>query len=175
MRMAKLGTDPTLHLVQLCRTTRLCAPNPARLQDRNTQQSLMGCSWTVEPLADSTAVHRLVTMRALTSYRQTTVRARAPYRDALSCVVAVGNEEPYQSQRYGISSTFGATFGARRRYLSMSLGFAVPARSRRKSSAARREPTFSATAAAMNWLSDTPSAAANSAAAFFTDVGSFNG
>src|ERR1700744_1454056 len=94
---------------------------------------------------------------------------------SLSCVVADGNEQPYQSQRYGMSSTFGATFGARRRYLSMSLGFAVPARSRRKSSAARREPTFSATAAAMNWLSDTPSAAANSAAAFFTDVGSFNG
>ena len=46
----------------------------------------------------------------------------------------------------------------------MSLGFAVPARSRRKSSAARREPTFSATAAAMNWLSGTPSVAADSAA-----------
>src|SRR5271169_4787656 len=74
-----------------------------------------------------------------------------------------------------MSSSFGATFGARRRYLSMSLDFAVPARSRRKSSAARKEPTFSATAAAINWLSDTPSLAANSAAAFFTDVGSFNG
>jgi hypothetical protein len=72
---------------------------------------------------------------------------------------------PYQSQPYGISSAFGATFGARRKYLSMSLGFAVPARSRRKSSAARREPTFSATAAAMDWLNDTPSVAANSAAA----------
>ena len=34
---------------------------------------------------------------------------------------------------------------------------------------------LSAAAAAMNWLSDTPSVAANSAAAFFTDVGSFNG
>jgi hypothetical protein len=50
---------------------------------------------------------------------------------------------------YGMSSAFGATFGARRKYLSMSLGFADPARSRRKSSAARKEPTFSATAAAM--------------------------
>jgi len=46
-----------------------------------------------------------------------------------------------------MSSAFGATFGARRKYLSMSLGFADPARSRRKSSAARKEPTFSATAA----------------------------
>src|ERR1700722_6921271 len=80
-----------------------------------------------------------------------------------------------QSQSYGMSSAFGAIFGARRRYLSMSFGFAVPARSRRKSSAARKEPTFSATAAAMNWFNDTPSVAANSAAAFFTDVGSFNG
>jgi argininosuccinate lyase len=75
----------------------------------------------------------------------------------------------------GMSSASGATFGARRKYLSMSLGFADPARSRRKSSAARKEPTFSATAAAMNWFNDTPSVAANSAAAFFTDVGSFNG
>src|ERR1700721_2286480 len=75
----------------------------------------------------------------------------------------------------GMSSASGATLGARRKYLSMSLGFADPARSRRKSSAARKEPTFSATAAAMNWFNDTPSVAANSAAAFFTDVGSFNG
>jgi hypothetical protein len=57
----------------------------------------------------------------------------------------------------------------------MSLGFAVPARSRKKSFAARKEPTFSATAAAMDWFNDTPSEAANSAAAFFTYVGSFNG
>src|ERR1700721_1120668 len=78
-------------------------------------------------------------------------------------------------QPYGMSSAFGTTFGARRRYLSISFGFAVPARARRKSSAARKEPTFSATAAAMNWFNDTPSVAANSAAAFFTDVGSFNG
>jgi hypothetical protein len=47
-----------------------------------------------------------------------------------------------------MSSASGATFGARRKYLSMSLGFADPARSRRKSSAARKEPTFSATAIA---------------------------
>jgi hypothetical protein len=70
---------------------------------------------------------------------------------------------------------FGATFGARRKYLSISFGFAVPTRSRKKSSAARKEPTFSATAAAMNWFSDTPSWAANSAATFFTEAGSFNG
>jgi hypothetical protein len=30
-------------------------------------------------------------------------------------------------------------------------------------------------AAAMNWFNDTPSAVANSTAAFLTDVGSFNG
>ena len=77
------------------------------------------------------------------------------------------------SAPYGTSSEFGATFGTRRKYLSMSFGFVVPARSRRKSSAARKEPTFSATA--MNWFNDTQSVAANSAAAFFTDVGSFNG
>jgi hypothetical protein len=46
---------------------------------------------------------------------------------------------------------------------------------REKSSTARKEPTFSATAAAMKWVNDTPSVAANSAAAFFTDVVSFNG
>ena len=31
------------------------------------------------------------------------------------------------------------------------------------------------TAAAVNWFNDTPSEAANSAAAFFTDLGNFNG
>lgn len=45
----------------------------------------------------------------------------------------------------------------------------------RRSRAVRKDPTFSATAAAMNWFNDTPSVAASSAAAFFTDVGSFNG
>jgi hypothetical protein len=37
------------------------------------------------------------------------------------------------------------------------------------------EPAFSVAAAATNWFNDTPTVAANSAAAFFTDVGSFNG
>lgn len=57
----------------------------------------------------------------------------------------------------------------------MSFGFADPSRSRKNSRAVRRHPTFSATAAAMNWLSETPSLAANSAAAFLTEVGSFKG
>lgn len=77
-----------------------------------------------------------------------------------------------QSRPYGISSASGATSGTQRRYLNIWLGLAVPARSHKKPSAARNEPTFSATAAAMTWFSDTPSVAANSATAFFTDMGS---
>jgi hypothetical protein len=58
---------------------------------------------------------------------------------ALATLSAVGlcvSAARHESRPYGTSSAFGATFGARRKYLSMSLGFADPARSRRKSSAA---------------------------------------
>ena len=76
---------------------------------------------------------------------------------------------------YRRSVSAGCSRPALRRNLRRSFGFALPARRSRNSRAVSITPTFSATATAMNWLSETPSAFANLAAAALTDVGSFSG
>jgi len=65
--------------------------------------------------------------------------------------------------------------GAPRRKLSKSSGLASAARRRRNSLAVSRLPTFSATAAARNWLREAPSSLARRAAAALTELGSFSG
>ena len=73
------------------------------------------------------------------------------------CTFAFGNQEALDDVEYAAAFLDIAPmecrprsvqpFGARRKYLSMSFGFAVPGHSRGKRA---RNPTFSATAAAMN-------------------------
>jgi len=50
-----------------------------------------------------------------------------------------------------------------------------PARLRKNSAAVSTAPTFCATAAAIHWLSDTPSSLASRAAAALTEAGSLRG
>jgi hypothetical protein len=73
-----------------------------------------------------------------------------------------------------MSSAFGVTFGARRRYLSMSLGFTVPARSQEIICGAQGVYLF-CHCSRDEWFCDTPPLAINAAAAFFTYVGNING
>ncbi len=74
-----------------------------------------------------------------------------------------------------MSSAFAATFGARRKYLSMSLGFADPSALTQETIGGAQGTSLFRYRRRDELFNDTPSEAANSAAAFFTDVGSFNG
>src|SRR5271165_6058120 len=81
-------------------------------------------------------------------------------------------------QRVGyrsLSSGSGALLGAVRRYFINPSPVAFPARFLKKSDAVSMTPTFSATATAIHWLSDTPSSFASRCAAFLMERGSFNG
>jgi hypothetical protein len=73
------------------------------------------------------------------------------------------------------SPAAGATGGARRPYLSKSLGFEVPAQPFRNSLAMRRVPAFFASAAAISCFKDTRSSFASSEGALFAEFGSFDG
>jgi hypothetical protein len=74
-----------------------------------------------------------------------------------------------------VSSGSGASLGAVRRNFMSPSPVALPARFLKKSAAVSTTPTFSATAAAIHWFSDTPSSFASRWAAFLMERGSFNG
>ena len=73
------------------------------------------------------------------------------------------------------SSSSGLTSGAWRRNFARPAPEASPARLLKNSAAVSTTPIFSATAAAIHWLRETPSSAASRWAAFLTEIGSFNG
>jgi len=73
------------------------------------------------------------------------------------------------------SSSSGGTSGALRRNFIRPAPVAFPARFLKNSVAVSTTPTFSATATAIHWFSETPSSLGGRWAAFLIDRGSFNG
>src|SRR5271165_2262056 len=96
-------------------------------------------------------------------------RVGAAYHNSRrACVVA--------TSAYRIASSgSGATFGAWRRNFISRSPVDLPARFLKNSAAVSTTPTFSATATAIHWFSETPSSFAKRWAAFLMDTGSFNG
>jgi len=90
-------------------------------------------------------------------------------------VAVIAGEKQMLPSHRPASSGSGVTLGARRRNFMSPAPVAFPARFLKNSAAVSTTPTFSATATAIHWFSETPSSLARRCAAFLIDTGSFNG